>query len=103
MLSEHKEMFRNPARPMQDRWIARCDKRCRKAKEICDKDVHLNLQHQLIEHICREREDFMKIDDDEACLFSLRISFLNLRMFFFFFLKKFKYVSFKHFVICICF
>ena len=50
-LSEYKEMSRNPARHMQDRWIDRCDKRRRKVKEIHEKDVHLNLQHHLMEHI----------------------------------------------------
>ena len=63
-LSEYKAMFRNPARNMQDRWIDRCDVRRRRNKELRDKDVHLNLQHHLMEHIWREREDFMEEDDD---------------------------------------
>ena len=49
---------------MQDRWIDRCDVRRRRNKELRDKDVHLNLQQQLMEHIWREREDFMEVDDD---------------------------------------
>ena len=49
---------------MQDKWIDRCDKLRRKAKEMCDKDVHLSPQHHLMEHIWREREDFMEEDDD---------------------------------------
>lgn len=63
-VSEYKEIFRDSARHMQDRWIDRCDKRRQKAKEVRDKDVHLSLQHHLVEHIWREREDFMSEDDD---------------------------------------
>ena len=63
-LSEYRALFRNPARNMQDRWIDRCDVRRRRNKELRDKDVHLNLQQQLMEHIWREREEFMEVDDD---------------------------------------
>ena len=49
---------------MQDRWTDRCDRRRQKAKEICDKDVHVSLQLNLMEHIWRNREDFEEEDDD---------------------------------------
>ena len=49
---------------MQDRWIDRCDRRRQKAKELRDKDVHVSLQLNLMEHIWRNREDFEEEDDD---------------------------------------
>ena len=48
----------------QQRRVHRCDMNRPKAKEIRDKDTHLNLQQQLMEHIWRAREDFEDEDKD---------------------------------------
>jgi hypothetical protein len=63
-VSEYKEIFWDPTRQMQDRWIDRCDRRRQKVKEIRDKDVHVSLQLNLMDHIWRNREDFEEEDDD---------------------------------------
>ncbi|GJU65941.1 ALP1-like protein isoform X1 [Tanacetum coccineum] len=56
-ISDLNEMYANPSRNMQRTWIERCDVQCRKAKELRDKEVHLSLQRNLMEHIWQKRED----------------------------------------------
>ncbi|GJW95421.1 hypothetical protein Tco_0175093 [Tanacetum coccineum] len=58
--NDWNEMYANLSGNMQRTWIKICDVQRRKAKEIRDKEVHLRLQQNLIEHIWQQRED-----DDE--------------------------------------
>ncbi|GKA33945.1 hypothetical protein Tco_0720374 [Tanacetum coccineum] len=55
--SDWNEIYANPSRSMQRTWIERCDVQRRKAKELRDKEVHLTLQRNLMEHIWQQRED----------------------------------------------
>ncbi|GJS16022.1 ALP1-like protein isoform X1 [Tanacetum coccineum] len=55
--SDWNEMHANLSRNMQRTWIERCDVQRQKAKEIRDKEVHLRLQRNLMEHIWQQRED----------------------------------------------
>ncbi|GKA60838.1 ALP1-like protein isoform X1 [Tanacetum coccineum] len=55
--NDWNEMNSNPSRNMQRTWIERCEVQRRKAKEIRDKEVHLRLQRNLMEHIWQQRED----------------------------------------------
>ncbi|GKC36095.1 ALP1-like protein isoform X1 [Tanacetum coccineum] len=49
-----KHVYSNPARSMQTMWIDRCETQRRKAKELRDKDTHISLQQNLMNHIWRE-------------------------------------------------
>ncbi|GKE38979.1 ALP1-like protein [Tanacetum coccineum] len=46
-------VYSNPARSMQTMWIDRCETQRRKAKELRDRDTHISLQQNLINHIWR--------------------------------------------------
>ncbi|GKD54852.1 putative nuclease HARBI1 isoform X2 [Tanacetum coccineum] len=52
-----KHMYSNPARSMQTMWIDRCETQHRKAKELRDRDTHISLQQNLMNHIWREVEE----------------------------------------------
>ncbi|GKB99326.1 ALP1-like protein [Tanacetum coccineum] len=51
-----KHVYSNPARSLQTVWIDRCQTQRRKAKELRDKDTHISLQQNLMNHIWREVE-----------------------------------------------
>ncbi|GKC76353.1 ALP1-like protein isoform X1 [Tanacetum coccineum] len=50
------EVYANPSRNMQRTWIERCETQRRKNKEMRDRDTHLSLQQNLMEHIWQEVE-----------------------------------------------
>ncbi|GJS65000.1 ALP1-like protein isoform X1 [Tanacetum coccineum] len=50
------EVYANPSRNMQRTWIERCETQRRKNKEMRDRDTHLSLQLNLMEHIWQEAE-----------------------------------------------
>ncbi|GJS58176.1 hypothetical protein Tco_0652960 [Tanacetum coccineum] len=54
--SDWNKMYANPSRNMHRTWIERYDVQRRKAKELRDKEVHLSLQRNLMEHIWQQRE-----------------------------------------------
>ncbi|GKC24101.1 putative nuclease HARBI1 [Tanacetum coccineum] len=54
--SDWNKMYVNPSRNMHRTWIERYDVQRRKAKELRDKEVHLSLQRNLMEHIWLQRE-----------------------------------------------
>ncbi|GJV18419.1 ALP1-like protein isoform X1 [Tanacetum coccineum] len=56
------EVYANPSRNMQRTWIERCETQRRKNKELRDRDTHLSLQQNLMEHIWQEVEH-----EDENC------------------------------------
>nr|GEX36979.1 hypothetical protein [Tanacetum cinerariifolium] len=47
---------------MQTMWIDRCETQRRKAKELRDKDTHISLQQNLMNHIWREDEEASEED-----------------------------------------
>ncbi|GJR90869.1 putative nuclease HARBI1 isoform X2 [Tanacetum coccineum] len=53
---DFKHVYSNPARSMQTMWIDRCETQRRKAKELRDRDTHISLQQNLMNHIWREVE-----------------------------------------------
>nr|GFB34517.1 putative harbinger transposase-derived protein [Tanacetum cinerariifolium] len=55
-------VYSNPARSMQTMWIDRCETQRRKAKELRDKDTHISLQQNLMNHIWREVEEASEED-----------------------------------------
>ncbi|GKE35341.1 ALP1-like protein isoform X1, partial [Tanacetum coccineum] len=57
VFDDWNDMYANPTRNMQRNWIERCDVQHRKAKEIRDREVHLRLQRNLMEHIWQNRDD----------------------------------------------
>ncbi|GJZ64469.1 ALP1-like protein isoform X1 [Tanacetum coccineum] len=57
-----KHVYSNPARSLQTVWIDRCQTQRRKAKELRDKDTHISLQQNLMNHIWREVEDASEED-----------------------------------------
>ncbi|GKA41321.1 ALP1-like protein isoform X1 [Tanacetum coccineum] len=57
-----KHVYSNPARSMQTVWIDRCETQRRKAKELRDKDTHISLQQNLMNHIWREVEEASEED-----------------------------------------
>ncbi|GKD73866.1 ALP1-like protein isoform X1 [Tanacetum coccineum] len=57
-----KHVYSNPARSLQTVWIDRCQTQCRKAKELRDKDTHISLQQNLMNHIWREVEEASEED-----------------------------------------
>ncbi|GKA21569.1 putative nuclease HARBI1 isoform X2 [Tanacetum coccineum] len=57
-----KHVYSNPARLLQTVWIDRCQTQRRKAKELRDKDTHISLQQNLMNHIWREVEEASKED-----------------------------------------
>ncbi|GJV64958.1 ALP1-like protein isoform X1 [Tanacetum coccineum] len=50
------DLYANPSRNMQRTWIEMCETQRRKNKEIRDREMHLSLQRNLIEHIWQEVE-----------------------------------------------
>ncbi|GKA49844.1 ALP1-like protein isoform X1 [Tanacetum coccineum] len=56
-ISNWNEMYVNPSINWQRAWIKRCDVQHQKAKELQDKETHLRLQQNLMEHIWQQRED----------------------------------------------
>ncbi|GJY34328.1 putative nuclease HARBI1 [Tanacetum coccineum] len=50
------EVYANPSRNMQRTWIEMCETQRRKNKEMRDRDTHLSLQQNLMEHIWQEVE-----------------------------------------------
>nr|GEZ92627.1 protein ALP1-like isoform X1 [Tanacetum cinerariifolium] len=50
------EVYANPAKNMQGTWIERCETQRRKNKEMRDRDTHVSLQQNLVEHIWQEVE-----------------------------------------------
>nr|GEV69748.1 hypothetical protein [Tanacetum cinerariifolium] len=50
------EVCANPARNMQRTWIERCETQRQKNKEMRDRDMHVSLQQNLMEHIWQEVE-----------------------------------------------
>ncbi|GKD31077.1 hypothetical protein Tco_1241855 [Tanacetum coccineum] len=58
------DVYANPSRNMQRTWVERCETQRRKNKEMRDREMHLSLQQNLMEHIWQqvdhedEDEDF---------------------------------------------
>ncbi|GKA89328.1 ALP1-like protein isoform X1 [Tanacetum coccineum] len=50
------DVYANPSRNMQRTWVERCETQRRKNKEIRDREMHLSLQRNLMEHIWQEVE-----------------------------------------------
>nr|GEV62746.1 protein ALP1-like isoform X1 [Tanacetum cinerariifolium] len=50
------EVYANPTRNMQLTWIERCETQRRKNKKMRDRDTHVSLQQNLMEHIWQEVE-----------------------------------------------
>ncbi|GJR61521.1 hypothetical protein Tco_1503683 [Tanacetum coccineum] len=61
-VTDWNEVYANPSRNMQRTLVERCETHCRKAKELWDRDTHISLQHNLMEHIWHEVEHE---DEDE--------------------------------------
>ncbi|GKB28266.1 ALP1-like protein [Tanacetum coccineum] len=59
---DFKHVYSNPARSMQTIWIDRCETQRRKAKELRDRDTHISLQQNLMNHIWREVEEASEED-----------------------------------------
>ncbi|GJU41165.1 ALP1-like protein isoform X1 [Tanacetum coccineum] len=57
-----KQMYSNPARSMQTVLIDRCETQRRKAKELRDKNTHISLQQNLMNHIWCEVEEASEED-----------------------------------------
>ncbi|GJW06469.1 ALP1-like protein isoform X1 [Tanacetum coccineum] len=57
-----KHVYSNPARSLQTVWIDRCQTQRRKAKELRDRDTHISLQQNLMNHIWREVEEASEED-----------------------------------------
>nr|GEX02513.1 protein ALP1-like isoform X1 [Tanacetum cinerariifolium] len=55
-------VYSNPARSMQTMWIDRCKTQRRNAKELRDRDTHISLQQNLMNHIWREVEEASEED-----------------------------------------
>ncbi|GJV52860.1 hypothetical protein Tco_1448601 [Tanacetum coccineum] len=56
VVTDWNEMYANPSRNMQRTWVERCETHRRKAKELRDRETHISLQHNLMEHIWNEVE-----------------------------------------------
>ncbi|GKD04863.1 ALP1-like protein isoform X1 [Tanacetum coccineum] len=50
------DLYANPSRNMQRTWNEMCETQRRKNKEIRDREMHLSLQQNLMEHIWQEVE-----------------------------------------------
>ncbi|GJT29356.1 ALP1-like protein isoform X1 [Tanacetum coccineum] len=57
VVTDWNDVYVNPSRNMQRTWVERCEVQRRKAKELRDRDTHISLQKNLLEHIWREVED----------------------------------------------
>nr|GEY30612.1 protein ALP1-like isoform X1 [Tanacetum cinerariifolium] len=55
-------VYSNPARSMQTMWIDRCETQCRKEKELRNRDAHISLQQNLMNHIWREVKEASEED-----------------------------------------
>nr|GEV41568.1 hypothetical protein [Tanacetum cinerariifolium] len=64
MVFDWNDVYANPSGNMQHTWIERCDTQRRKNKELRDREMHVSLQQNLMEHIWQqvehedEEEDF---------------------------------------------
>ncbi|GKA66633.1 ALP1-like protein isoform X1 [Tanacetum coccineum] len=56
-VTDWNDVYANPSRNMQRTWVERCEVQRRKAKELRDRETHISLQQNLMEHIWREVED----------------------------------------------
>ncbi|GKC15166.1 ALP1-like protein isoform X1 [Tanacetum coccineum] len=56
--TDWNDVYANPSRNVQRTWVERCEVQRRKAKELRDRETHISLQQNLMEHIWREVEDF---------------------------------------------
>ncbi|GJV41279.1 ALP1-like protein isoform X1 [Tanacetum coccineum] len=56
--TDWNDVHANPSRNVQRTWVERCEVQRRKAKELRDRETHISLQQNLMEHIWREVEDF---------------------------------------------
>nr|GEX93365.1 hypothetical protein [Tanacetum cinerariifolium] len=54
---ELNHVYSNPARPMKTMWIDQCKTQHRKTKELRDRDTHISLQQNLMNHIWHEVEE----------------------------------------------
>nr|GEZ71422.1 protein ALP1-like isoform X1 [Tanacetum cinerariifolium] len=61
-VTDQNEMYDNPSRNMQRTWVERYETHRRKAKELWERETHVSLQQNLMEHIwnevAHEDEDF---------------------------------------------
>ncbi|GKC39625.1 ALP1-like protein isoform X1 [Tanacetum coccineum] len=55
-ITDWNKMYANPSRNMQRTWVERCETHRRKAKELRDRETHISLQQNLMEHIWNEVE-----------------------------------------------
>nr|GFA27559.1 putative nuclease HARBI1 isoform X2 [Tanacetum cinerariifolium] len=55
-------VYSNLARSMQTMWTDRCETQRREAKELRDRDTHISLQQNLMNHIWREVEEASEED-----------------------------------------
>ncbi|GJS83649.1 ALP1-like protein [Tanacetum coccineum] len=53
-VTDWNKMYANPSRNMQRTWVERCE--TRKAKELRDRETHISLQPNLMEHVWNEVE-----------------------------------------------
>nr|GFA59251.1 protein ALP1-like [Tanacetum cinerariifolium] len=51
---DRNEVYANPSRNMQRTWVERCETQRRKNKEMRDREMHLTLQQNLMEHILQQ-------------------------------------------------
>ncbi|GJT87164.1 ALP1-like protein isoform X1 [Tanacetum coccineum] len=58
------EVYANPSRNMQRTWVERCETQRQKNKEMRDREMHLSLQQNLMEHIWQQ-VDHKDEDEDE--------------------------------------
>ncbi|GKC55066.1 ALP1-like protein [Tanacetum coccineum] len=56
-VTDWNDVYANPSRNMQRTWIERSEVQHRKAKELRDRETHISLQQNLMEHIWRDVED----------------------------------------------
>ncbi|GJX09946.1 nucleotide-binding alpha-beta plait domain-containing protein, partial [Tanacetum coccineum] len=56
-VTDWNDVYANPSRNMQRTWVERCEVQRQKEKELRDKETHISLQHNLMEHIWQEVED----------------------------------------------
>ncbi|GJY00330.1 ALP1-like protein isoform X1, partial [Tanacetum coccineum] len=61
-VTEWNDAYANPSRNMQRTWVERCETQRRKTKELRDRETHISLQQNLMEHIWHEVEHE---DEDE--------------------------------------
>ncbi|GJT53001.1 ALP1-like protein isoform X1 [Tanacetum coccineum] len=55
-VTDWNDVYANPSKNMQRTWVERCEVQRRKAKELRDRETHISLPQNLIEHIWHEVE-----------------------------------------------